>query len=208
MSCSRFEEVWGVLHVPFASEIQKGMGARGRDRKCHNCRNASLICRKLLGRLVCRTKPPPKNVRTLPYCTKKGLKTRKKIRKTIRNVFEQVLPLSGRLKIFHRNFSTNFKSFSPPKICTKKCFFSPRGSAGVATLINCRAVLVKRPKRTPNPRTARTAQKNFPKNSRGLPNKTRVLRQIAHQKVHPNVRQNLCATFSLGYLAFLSLHDL
>ena len=39
--------------------------------------------------------------------------------------------LSGRLKIFHRHFS---KSFSPPKICTKKKPFSPRDSAGVATL--------------------------------------------------------------------------
>ena len=35
--------------------------------------------------------------------------------------------------MFHRHFSTNFKSFSPPKIRTKKSFFSPRGSAGVAT---------------------------------------------------------------------------
>ena len=33
--------------------------------------------------------------------------------------------------MFHRpTFSPNFKSFSPPKICTKKSFFSPRGSAG------------------------------------------------------------------------------
>ena len=43
-------------------------------------------------------------------------------------------PLSGHLKIFHRHSSTNFKSFSPPKICTKKKIASPRGSAGVATL--------------------------------------------------------------------------
>ena len=42
------------------------------------------------------------------------------------NIFQ---PVSGRLKIFHRHFS---KSFSPPKICTQKRFFSPRGSAGVA----------------------------------------------------------------------------
>ena len=41
-------------------------------------------------------------------------------------------PLSGRLKMFHRHFS---KSFSPPKICSKKSnIFSPRGSAGVAML--------------------------------------------------------------------------
>ena len=61
-------------------------------------------------------------------------KTRTRIRKTIRNVFEKCLrPLSGRSKIFHWHFSTNFKSFSPPRICTtKKFFFSPRGSAGVA----------------------------------------------------------------------------
>ena len=31
---------------------------------------------------------------------------------------KNVYLLSGRLKIFHRHFSTNFKSFSPPKICT------------------------------------------------------------------------------------------
>ena len=29
-------------------------------------------------------------------------------------------PLSGRLKILHRHFSTNVKSFSPPQICTRK----------------------------------------------------------------------------------------
>ena len=34
--------------------------------------------------------------------------------------------------MFHRHTS---ESFSPPKICTKKVVFSPRGSAGVATLI-------------------------------------------------------------------------
>ena len=35
--------------------------------------------------------------------------------------------LSGRLKLFHRHFSTNFKSFSPPKICTRKSsFFTAR----------------------------------------------------------------------------------
>ena len=52
-----------------------------------------------------------------------------------KRVSENFLALSGRLKIdSHWHFSTNFKSFSPPKICTKKCFLSPRGSAGVATL--------------------------------------------------------------------------
>ena len=39
-------------------------------------------------------------------------------------------PLSRRLKITHRHFS---ESFSPPKLRTKSVFFSPRGSAGVAT---------------------------------------------------------------------------
>ena len=29
---------------------------------------------------------------------------------------KNVWPFSGRLKIFHRHFSTNYKSFSPPKI--------------------------------------------------------------------------------------------
>ena len=48
-----------------------------------------------------------------------------------RNIFS---PEKCRLKIFHRHFSTNFKSFSPPKkFAQKKVFFSPRGSAGVAT---------------------------------------------------------------------------
>ena len=51
-------------------------------------------------------------------------KTReKKIRKTIRNATEKVLAPLRPLKIFHRHFSTNFKSFSPPKICTKNVFF-------------------------------------------------------------------------------------
>ena len=36
----------------------------------------------------------------------------------------KILPLSGRLKIFHLRLSTSFKNFSPPKICTtKKVFF-------------------------------------------------------------------------------------
>ena len=47
------------------------------------------------------------------------------------NIFE---PLSGRLKIFHRHFSTNFKSFSQPKICTKKSFFHREALQGGATL--------------------------------------------------------------------------
>ena len=57
-------------------------------------------------------------------------KREKRIRKTIRNAFETKLAPLRPLKIFHRHFSTNFKSFSPPKISTKKSFFSPRGSAG------------------------------------------------------------------------------
>ena len=53
--------------------------------------------------------------------------TRKRIRKTIRNAFENVLALSGRLKIFHRHFQ------QIQKICTKESLFSPRGSAGGST---------------------------------------------------------------------------
>ena len=57
-------------------------------------------------------------------------------------------------------------------------------------------------KRTPTPKKkARTAPKNFLKNSRALPNKTRVLRSKSHQKVHPKVRRNLCRESSLGYLS-------
>ena len=48
--------------------------------------------------------------------------------KTMRKAFEKVLALSGRLKIFHRHFSTNFKSFSPPKVCTKKKVIFHRGA--------------------------------------------------------------------------------
>ena len=36
--------------------------------------------------------------------------------------------------MFHRHFSPNFKSFSPPKICKTKKKNSPRGSSGMATL--------------------------------------------------------------------------
>ena len=39
--------------------------------------------------------------------------------------------------MFHRHFSTNFKVFHCPKFAQKKAFFSPRGSAGVATLRVC-----------------------------------------------------------------------
>ena len=63
-------------------------------------------------------------------------KREKRSEKRSETCLKIVLPLSGRLKIFHQHFSTNLKSFSPPKICTKKrsFFFSQRGSAGVATL--------------------------------------------------------------------------
>ena len=68
----------------------------------------------------------------------KGLKNAKKDPKSDPKCDRKILlPLSGRLKIFHRHVSTNFKSFSPPKISTKESFFfffSLRGSAGVATL--------------------------------------------------------------------------
>ena len=50
-----------------------------------------------LGRHVCRRKLPPKNF--LNRYEKR---------------FEKCSALSGHLKIFHRHFSTNFKSFSPP----------------------------------------------------------------------------------------------
>ena len=64
-------------------------------------------------------------------------KREKKIRKAIRNVFEKCLaPLRPLKNISPALFNRNFKSFSPPKICAQKIvfFFSPRGSAGVATL--------------------------------------------------------------------------
>ena len=48
------------------------------------------------------------------------------------NVSKNVKRLSCRLKNSHRHFA---KIVSPPKICIEKtCFFSPRDSAGVATL--------------------------------------------------------------------------
>ena len=74
--------------------------------------------------------------KTLKSIRKTVWKTRKRIWKTIRNATEEVLaPLRPLKNISPALFSTNFKSFSPPKICTKrKVFFSPRGSAGVATL--------------------------------------------------------------------------
>ena len=65
-------------------------------------------------------------------------KTRKKIRKTIRNAFETFLAPLRPLKNISPALFNKFKSFSPPKICTKKVFFLPRGSAGVATLKNKR----------------------------------------------------------------------
>ena len=60
----------------------------------------------------CTVEPSPGHIRC-----------RKKIRKTIRNVFENILAPLRPLKIFHRHFSTNSKSFSPPKICRSKSFF-------------------------------------------------------------------------------------
>ena len=69
---------------------------------------------------------------TFLYRYKNGLKKReKRIRKTIRNVSENVKAPLTPLKHFSPALS---KSFSPPKLCTKKVFCSPRSSAGTATL--------------------------------------------------------------------------
>ena len=83
-----------------------------------------------LGRHVCRTKlPPQKCLNQSEKWFEKREKESEKRSEMWPNIWK---PLSGRLKIFHRHFS---KSFSPPKICTKKVFFFIlRGSAGVATL--------------------------------------------------------------------------
>ena len=51
-------------------------------------------------------------------------KTRKRIRKTIRNAFEKCLaPLRPPKHFSPALFNKFSKSFSPPKICTKKSFF-------------------------------------------------------------------------------------
>ena len=68
-----------------------------------------------LGRHVCRTKSPPKK---LQIDTNNGLKNKKS--KTCPKMFKSLLRC---LKISHRHFS---KSFSPPKICTKKKFLFHR----------------------------------------------------------------------------------
>ena len=62
-------------------------------------------------------------------------KREKKIRKTIRNAFEIFLaPLRRLKKYFTGTFQQILKVFHRPKFAPKKVFFSPRGSAGVATL--------------------------------------------------------------------------
>ena len=50
------------------------------------------------------------------------------------------------------------------------------------------------------PKIARTGPKNFPNNSRALPNIKQGFCGKPHQKIHPKVRQNLCHTSCLGYL--------
>ena len=63
-------------------------------------------------------------------------KREKKIRKTIRNAFETFLaPLRPLKNISPALFTEILKSFHRPKFAQKKSVFSPRGSAGVATLI-------------------------------------------------------------------------
>ena len=60
---------------------------------------------------------------------------RKRIRKTIRNAFEKFLaPLRPLKNISPALFNKILKGFHRPKFAQKKSFFSPRGSAGVATL--------------------------------------------------------------------------
>ena len=90
---------------------------------------------KMLGRHVCRTKLRPKNFQ---IDTKNGLKTRKKIRKTIRNATEKC---SARLRPFKNIslalFNKILKVFHRPKFAPKK---SPRGSAGVTRVIKCALV--------------------------------------------------------------------
>ena len=61
-------------------------------------------------------------LKTIKSIRKMVWKTRKRIRKTIRNAFEKCLAPLRPLKNISPALSTNFKSFSPPKICTKKSF--------------------------------------------------------------------------------------
>ena len=78
----------------------------------------SSLCMYVLGRHVCRTKLPPKNFQ---FDTKNGLKNAKK--RSEKRSETCLKKFSGRLKMFHRHFSTNFKSFSQIKTCTKKKYF-------------------------------------------------------------------------------------
>ena len=64
--------------------------------------------------------------KTFKAIRKRFEKREKRSEKTIRNVFENILAPLRLLKKFHRHFSTNFKSLSPPKGCTKKKFFFHR----------------------------------------------------------------------------------
>ena len=93
----------------------------------------------VLGRHVCRTKLLPKNF--LNRYENWFEKPEKKRSETCLNLFQ---PLSGRLKIFHRHFTTHFKSFSPLKICkNNKTFFFHREA------LLCRGGHAKPPYSTP-----------------------------------------------------------
>ena len=70
-------------------------------------------------------------IKKLYRCEKWYEKREKGSEKQSKTCPKMFKPLSRRLKISHQHFS---KSFSSPKICTKKVFLSPGDSAGVATL--------------------------------------------------------------------------
>ena len=73
-------------------------------------------------------------------------KTQKRIRKTIRNAFEKYLaPLRPPKNISPALFNKIFKSFfTAQNLHNKQVFFSPRGSAGGATLSSSNSLFVDR----------------------------------------------------------------
>ena len=96
-------------------------------------RRQQVINTLFLGRHVCRTKLPPKKL--LNRSGKTVWKTRKKdLKNEPKRVWKVFSPSQALKKYFTGTFHQILKVFHRPKISTKNVFFSPRGSAGVATL--------------------------------------------------------------------------
>ena len=133
--CRRFSRVSGELEIVEILEVSfpnEGSGSGGAEELAMTKRQVTAFClcgselrhSEILRAACLQNEIAPEKF--LNRYEKRFEKHEKGSEKRSETRLKKRLPLSGRLKIFHRHFSTNFKSFSPPKIFTKKKVFFHR----------------------------------------------------------------------------------